>query len=392
MAKSSSADRRAATGTSPCPGSPTRVLLSARDPGATENIIQLNHLMAADPVFETVVTASGTASLQMTRQKISHIPFAFNGQDHIQPGEDAALLLERARALLDRTAPDMVVVSLSSLGAGIDEALIAVSTVPVLALQDAWGDVNDLLGKTADLYLVLDDEAREISRRRFGVRTLATGMPKYLRYRGMNFAGIKAATRLALGLDPSRKLVGWFGQSNQVPGYAQVFDAFVRAVKKLGPDTMVTVKPHPKFSGTGEGEAAIAEKHLGPSLVASNPDLSTEHLLAAADLVVTPFSLCGLDHAVMSSMSPVPLGSVVYLMNNREIQDFARQAWGRIDFPIVGGRGVGTCLTSAEPEAMADHFAGQMAQEKVRLYHSRSRQVLPRFDYDRFKKIVLEWK
>lgn len=378
---------------SPSRKRPLKILLSARDPGATENIIQLLRLMEADPVFEPIVAASGTASLQMEARNIRHISFSFaSGQDHIRPGEDSGPLLASAEDLFQRIRPDWVLVSLSSFGAGVDEALIAVSSVPVLALQDAWGDVNDLLGKTADLYLVLDEDARRITGERFPVATLATGMPKYLKYTTLDFGRIRKETRRHLGLLDHEKLLGWFGQSGQIPGYTRVFDSFLKAVDRMDSGIRVLVKPHPKFSDTGAEEASAARKSLAGRLVDLAPRLSTEDLLASTDLVVTPFSLCGLDHGVMSSMSPVPMGAVVYVMNNSAIRRFARETWGRIDFPIVGNRGVGTCLTSEDPGTMAEHFSSAMARKHAGQYHTRSRQVLPRFDYDAFRAILLDWK
>lgn len=369
---------------------PKRILLSARDPGATDNIIQLFRLLETDKDFDPVVVASSTASHQMTEQNFGHIPFTFSaGQAHVKPGQDPSILLKEAESLYADIQPDIVVVSLSSFGAGIDEALIAVSKVPVFAFQDFWGDVNDTLGKCADLYFVLDKNAEILTRKKFNVRTTPIGMPKYLKYRDVDFQTMRLKTRQILGLTPSVKLIGWFGQSPAIKGHSAVFNSFVQVCLLLGPEVRVVIKEHPKFINEADAVVQGGYGTLTGKICTYKTPISTDALLSACDLVVTPFSLCGLDHAAMNSFSPDPMGTVVYLMNNSSIRQFARDQWGMVSFPIVENQGVGQCIRSDDISFVANFFTEEMTSIRRKIYHQNSKSVILSFDYNRFKQILL---
>lgn len=365
---------------------PIKILLSSRDPGTVGNIIELYRLMADDPDFEIRMIASGVASIKMREADIDHIEFNIKGDnDYVKEYEDPKPLLDKALCWLDKINPDLTITSVSSLGAGIDEALIYHSNSPVFAFQDFWGDVNCMLGKTADEYFVLDEFASQLSKDRWNVKTRITGMPKYLTYKTIPFQTLKLETRKKLGIADHMKLIGWFGQPVEVPGYQEAFNSFIRSCTRLTGDYAVMIKAHPK----DQDKNIVAKIHIpGLKILNVTQMRETESLLAASDIVVTPFSLCGLDHAVMSSFANGPLGVVLYLMPNQEIRDFAKTVCGMDKFPIVDKSGVGFWLDSDDPDRIALEIIRLMSQEESQKYFMSCSNVIRHFDYKKFKSVI----
>lgn len=366
---------------------PVKILLSARDSGAVGNMIELHRLLSDDPAFEPRVIASGVASQKMAQVGLEHITFNISwGKDHIRGKENPELLLDKARYWLNQIQPDFIVTSLSSLGAGIDEALIYLAKVPVVTFQDFWGDVNDTLGKKADTYLVLDDFAAQLSEKRWQVNTRITGMPKYLPYGTIPFGELKKKTRNLLGLKEDTKLIGWFGQPPEVPGHQSAFETFMASCSRLSLDYALMVKAHPKDKNA---DGRVLERPRGTVLVDSAVVKETEALLAACDLVVTPFSLCGFDHAVMTSFSSDPLGSVLYLMPNEKIRGFARKFSGMEHFPMVENSGAGTFIQTDDPRQVAHEMARLLTVEEKRKYFLSCSNVICHFNYPAFKRFIV---
>jgi hypothetical protein len=365
-----------------------KILMSARDPGAINNIIALFRMMSQDNVFSPLIVASGAASAKLNRLGMDHIVFCLDdGTDHITEARNSSSLIVKAANLLDQTRPDMVLASISSLGAGIDEALIHQARVPVFALQDFWGDVNMRLGKTANLYFVLDQYAADLSYERWGVLSQITGMPKYKAYESFVFQDFKKKTRDLLKVLPDEKLIGWFGQPKDVPGYSKNMNTFLSACARLPKNYTVVIKPHPK-SKLKDIPSSGQAGDFKPSLKLFPDGLPAEDLLVACDLVVTSFSLCGLDHAVMSSYCQVPLGNVMYLMSNSEIRDFAIESCGMDRLPTVEKYGAGFWIDICDSRQIAEEMDRLMLMEERKSYAARCKDFVSRFDYLAFKKVL----
>jgi len=148
---------------------PFRLLISARDPGAANNLAPIARL----------AQASSTLTLHLVAAEPAARIFAEHGLEPEKISAPDDTLPALAARLLEQHQPDAVLVGLSGPGRGIDEALLAAARgrVPSWALQDFWGDVNNGFGAYADTYLVRDDTAARITRTRAPVNTLVSGLP-----------------------------------------------------------------------------------------------------------------------------------------------------------------------------------------------------------------------
>jgi len=282
--------------------------------------------------------------------------------------------LQEAKGLLDRLQPDAVLTSLSSLGVGIDEALLATAEVPTFALQDFWGDVNLGLGVPADLYLVMDDFAAELSRKRWGVKALAVGAPKYTLYEHLDIMALRRETRGMLGAKPDDRVIGWFGQSPDIPGHEEVWQDFLRALTRVPGKPKLVLMEHPKSRHMRHQHVEMAAT-MGLTVVEATESRTTEDWLAACDLVVTVFSLCGLDHAFLSAYSPRPLGCVLYLATNEPVRRFIVELAGISQFPIIG-QGIGGLVEN--PAEIAAAIRHLLTQDAVNDYHAKSKGLSAR--------------
>jgi hypothetical protein len=312
-----------------------RILLSSRDPGGVGHVLALLATFRERGGFDADVVASGVA-LQMLREAgESAREFTLDdGRDTVLLGQTTDGLLSTARKLLDDTHPDVVLGSLSSYGVGVDEALVATARCPTLIMQDFWGDTNLGLGVAAGLYLALDDFAVRLTRQRWNLPAVAVGSPKHSRYERLDVVALRRNARATVGLDDSEQVVGFFGQSPEIPGYEAAFCDFVHAVAELRPQPLFLVREHLKFHTRREAHIRTAGA-AGLRVVDVSDQLQVEPWLAACDVVATPFSLCALDHAYLSAYSTKPIGVVLFLLPNKEIQHFMEHACGLKQFPTV---------------------------------------------------------
>jgi len=319
-----------------------KILLSARDPAGVGNVIPLAQYFKEEG-FDVQIAASEPAAGILHSMDINVIKFEI---PHVQHKKDASLLNQMSRELLQTVSPDAVIVSLSSFGAGIDEALLATAEVPTFAVQDFWGDVNLTLDVPAGLYFVIDDYAVRLSKERWGVKAVAVGGPKYTLYSQMDILSMRRKGRYLAGVGKNECLVGWFGQSPEIPGHEDVFLDMIQAFSGLsGQRCKLLLREHPKFLEAHYAHMG-AINDLGIDAFDATENESSEQWLAACDVVITPFSLCGLDHAYLSAFSPIPIGTVLYAMTNPEIRDFSQQIAGFVRFPILE-RGLGSLVRDA---------------------------------------------
>jgi hypothetical protein len=349
-----------------------KILISARDPGAAGHIKALVHYFRTDARFEVLVAASGAALEILEKADINPIAFNLKGSnDSVQPGQDPGPLLVEASKLLESLKPDIVLTSLSSLGVGIDEALLATARVPTFALQDFWGDVNLGLGVPAGLYLVMDEFAVEFSRERWGVKAQAVGAPKYVCYQDLDILAMRHATRKILKANPEDRVIGWFGQPPDIPGLEEVFQDFLKALALVPIKLKLVLKEHPKSRHVGKMHIEKA-RGLSFQVVEATEDRTIEDWLAACDLVVTVFSICGLDHAFLSAYSPQPLGCVLYLATNKPVRRFISDLSGMYKFPIVE-QGLGKMIE--DPAEISETIQLLLSYDVVRDYHTRSKRL-----------------
>ncbi len=346
-----------------------RILFSARDPGGAGHIAALAAAFRQTGRFSVSVAASGPA-LDMLRQ-LGETPDVFTfsgGQDFLGPGDNTRALLDAARSIMAKHRPDAVVVSLSSLGVGIDEALLAVAGTPTLAIQDFWGDVNLGLGTPAGLYLVMDEYAVDLTASRWGVKAEAIGSPKHARYAELDIPAMRNSARLELSVNLSRPLIGFFGQPPSVPGHEDAFGDLLKALTDFEPSPVLVLREHPKAAQNRKEHMAMAAG-LGLDVRDTTDRGLPEDWLAACDVVVTPFSLCGLDHAYLSRYSPEPLGTVLYLNTNHEIRAFIREACAMDCFPTVK-QGLGR--VADDPAGLREALAELLSPEARGAYFQAS--------------------
>ena len=349
-----------------------RLLISARDPGAAGSVAPLARAFRADGRLEVEIAASGKALEMLRAAGESPIAFAFGGGlDSVPHGGDSGPLLAEARRLIDRVRPDAVLASLSTFGAGLDEALLAKAEVPTFAMQDFWGDANLSLGVGAGLYFALDEFAVGLTKKRWGLDALSVGSPKHAEYAILDVPALREKARADLGADGDTAVLGYFGQSPDVPGVDSAFGDLVEAASTLEPAPLLLIREHPKFPDAQERHAALArDRGLAVADVTDEPN--AEPWLVACDVVTTSLSLCGLDHAYLSAFSPRPIGVAVYLMTNAEIRHYAQGICSIPRLPIAG-HGLG--LVATGPEQLVAHLARGLSLDERKAYFAASKRL-----------------
>jgi hypothetical protein len=333
-------------------------------------------LVASEPALD-ILDAAGE----------SPIAFALpDGSSHVAEGADPAPLLAAAAGLLRSIDPDVLLVGVSSLGLGVDEALLACAgDRPTFAFQDYPGDASALGAAYAGLYFVRDEAAARLTHARFGVATHPVGSLRHAGYRELDVPGLRAATRARLRVRDGRPVVGFFAQPAAIPGQAAAFEHLVAALTAVAPRALVVLREHPK-------SMEQARHHLsalrGAGLEAHDASLadSAEPWLAACDVVTTCFSHTSMDYAFLSAQCERPLGVVLFLLSSPETRDFMRGA--SVLAPDGMEAGLGLSAGSA-PEVTA-LLAAALGEDARRAYHAASLRLPARAKIEAIVRMVAE--
>jgi hypothetical protein len=351
-----------------------RILASARDPGGAAQVRALCPALRAEPRLEVIVAASGPAFDLLEAAGERPILFALaDGSAHVPAGADPSALLEAAGALLEDVKPDALLVGISSLGIGLDEALLArAAGRPTFALQDYPGDASAIGRAYAGTYFVRDEAAVRLTRERFGVATVAVGSLRHAAYAGLDVARLRARTRERIAAAPGQPVLGFFAQPPEIPGHEAAFAHLVDALARRPAKPLVLLREHPKFPEAFSRHAAA----LGRAgvIVRDAAEGDVEPWLAACDVVTTAFSHCSMDYAFLGAWSPEPLGAVLLLLTTEEIRRFMREYTGMAS---PDGVEAGLGLVAERPEDVAPLLAHALAHAERSRYHEAARR-LPR--------------
>jgi hypothetical protein len=352
-----------------------RVLVSARDPGAAAQIREVLPALRAHGKADVVVAASGVAQSMLAAAGERPVAFALpDGATHVRPGEDPAVLLGEARLLLSRARADAVLVGISSLGVGIDEALLACSDGrPTFALQDYPGDANAIDGRYAGTYFVRDERAARLTEQRFPVTAVPIGSLRHAAYARLDVADLRRRARARVGLATDRPVIGFFGQPAEIPGHEAAFRDLLAALAGRRPPPVVLLREHPKAMELRQAHLT-ALRQAGVEAHDASDAEGAEPWLAACDVVTTCFSHTTIDYAFLSAWSDVPLGAVLFLMTTPEIQTFMRDYAG-LDVPDGVEAGLG--LVADRPAAVAPMLDTLLGEPARAAYHAAARR-LPR--------------
>lgn len=220
---------------------------------------------------------------------------------------NAGEMLALAQEILATERPDIIVAGLSSPGeGGIDEAMLAVRTVPALLMQDFWGEQNSYFGRGADAFLALDRFAQAINSVKHGKPSFIVGSPRHARFADLDIAGERSRIRCQLETADQQVVFGWFGQSlHHLPGYRRSLADWIEAVAAKG-NCQVLYKPHPRENEAARRETSALFTTAGlPHQVLSG--WSIEQALLACDVATSILSNCLYDAAYLNYFSAAPL-------------------------------------------------------------------------------------
>ena len=364
-----------------------RVLLSARDPAAAAQLRVVIRALRASHRFTLAVAASEPALDILETAGEAPVPFALpDGSSFLAARAEPAPMLSAAAALLERLDPDALVVGVSSLGTGIDEALLArAGDRPTFALQDYPGDANAIGSAYAGLYFVRDEPAARLTQQRFGVTTRAVGSLRHAGYATLDVAALRRGSRAALGVTDDRPVVGFFGQPAAIPGQAAAFERLVSALAAVVPHALIVLREHPKSLEQAHAHLASLRRAGLDVRDVSTAD-TAEPALAACDVVTTCFSHTSMDYALLSSHSETPLGVVLFLLAEPATREFMRAAGVGTPDGVDAGLG----LVARDPGEVGPLLAAALDAGARRAYHAASRNLPAGADIEAIVRLVGE--
>lgn len=310
-----------------------RLLMTARDVAAALHLIQIARAARSDERFDVAIAAQQPAARHFLEAgfQVRLIPPLSTRE---VGSTQAQQLRAVARQLLREVQPDVVLVGLSTpFDAGIDEAVLAESSVPTVLFQDFWGEQNLLLGKGADLILAVDDEAVRLNHRRYGCDSLRVGSARHSAYSTLDLTGSRQRSRSLLGLDEQTPLIGFFGQAlHHLEGYRRTVTHFVQTVAAMAEPVHVLVRAHPRENLQQRQTTQSLFIDSGLNLV---PELdgSVEDALIACDVSCSLFSSCTYDAAYLNRFSDSPVTVPVSMLFDPQIMSYCEQHVNFDTFP-----------------------------------------------------------
>ena len=293
-----------------------KLLVSARDPSAALSILEIIKQGKYFQQITFTVYAMEPAlkifeDLNIQVNKVNCKPSSSDNS------ENSLHLQREAKSILEKNTPDALLVGLSGPDAGIDEALLLEAKknrLPTYAIQDFWGDVNLTFGQLADTYFVLDDSARELTRKKVNTKIVVVGSLKHSSYHLIDIEGLRSQSHNQIPCQEDDHVITFCGQPLwHVESYRENLEKLALVVSESNQDTILLYKPHPKETIQDAAMALeIVKKHHRNSKLGKK--LNTEILLARSDLLCSSFSLTGLDQVFLNRAASKPLGITAFVL------------------------------------------------------------------------------
>lgn len=351
------------------------LVLTARDVGAAGHMAALA-ASASTHGAQCVVVAQGAAVEYLAARNVAHLAAEdWLGCAEVSPADFIGHATKAGQRLREHGVAAVVCGLSPASETGIDEIVIAgarIHGIPSVAVQDFWGDVRPDKALQPDHYLVMDDQAAQLTHSRTDAGVHVTGSLKHTRFTGIDFLRLRREGRAALGVGLTAPLIGFFGQNLlELEGYIEVLSDIGRALASIGGRTQLFYKPHPRES---EACRAITLRHLKtagavPLLMEST---LIESAIAAADVVLSCFSTVGLDAAYMMCAEDAPAVSIICADYPADVCDFWRPSTGLVAFPLVTA---GLALAAHDGRSLRDAMHLGLGVEERRRQAQASRSA-----------------
>ncbi len=312
-----------------------RLLITARDAAAALHLIEVAKVAQSRNDLMVLIVAQMPADRYFRKAGLATTLVTLPAAPRVDSPE-AEALMAKARSILADFRPDSVLCGLSTpFDGGIDEAVLAHFKGPSYVMQDFWGEANTIFGRTADLYLALDDEGVRLSRERHGVAAEAVGSPRHSAYRAMDIPRERAAARGRLGVGDTTTVIGFFGQAlHHLAGYRRTLRAWAEASRHHPGPCLPVYRPHPRESEQDREWTKETLKELGLDIRLCQ-ERDVEHALLGCDVVCSAFSNCTYDVAYLNYFSEQPLITPVSLFFDEEIVSYFRRIVRLSEFPYL---------------------------------------------------------
>ncbi|MFK8047907.1 MAG: hypothetical protein AB8B81_05680 [Halioglobus sp.] len=313
-----------------CDANPIKILMSARDPAAALNVAALWQEWNTNSKVLTKVTAQGPAFHILKEKGVIVDKF-----DNLS--EDASYVPQTTK-ILNAFQPDAVLVGLSAPGeGGVDEALLASAKVPTFLLQDFWGECNNYFQSHATEVFVIDNIAKELTEKRFGVKSTVVGSPKHIEYLQIVKEGQTVNLRRKMNLD-NKKVISVFGQSlKNNPGYIESLKVLYAKLSLLDSSEIVVIfRSHPRDTyAEVQGEQQLLASYGLPLVDGSQ--LSHEESIAISDVCISMFSNSLLDTCYFNYFSNAHFKAPISLLYNESIRSLLISIVQSDELPYFNG-------------------------------------------------------
>lgn len=314
-------------------------LFTSRDPSSALELLPVIERLRRDGLLHLAVAATNPALniLHESGLYCEAVEAQVNG-DRIHdsypllPGHSIQeALLARVREIIVNTKPSVVVTGCSSLGYGVDEAMVLEAVragIPSCTYMDGWGVGNVLGDKRADLLLLAEETAASVVQGWPQERIIVIGSPRQDTQHQVDTIAERIKRRRELGMDEREVLATFFAQTPLVEGYMENWEVLIGALSRFDcRRLLLAIKPHPKYPDHAEDLVRLAADQGVPHILFRGPR-NNDGLFAASDLVFVVNSLSGVDHAHFVGRAAMPLGVAVYLCFGAKYRAHLRETLG----------------------------------------------------------------
>ena len=302
-----------------------KILFSASDVGAAEQMVPLIQLIRGEAAFQSHVCASVDAAKIFEAHALSIDTFTeANVKFRTLSSTEKHDLICLGNHIIENARPQITISGLSNFGNGLDETIIHAAKkrgIKSCLLLDDFGPIFTLNGEMADIFLATSNKIFQWCSK-YEVKTYLLGSPKHQGFTEFPADLVRLKTRKFLEIDDKSLLISFFAQNERMSGHNYNFQILCEVLREIQndiPKFKLAVRPHPGAPSGGERCYNIANS-MGLACSIDNPSNNVLKLLCASDVVLSCISTCLTDFLWLKIGARSLPGYPIYLLIGRDIK------------------------------------------------------------------------
>lgn len=245
-------------------------------------------------------------------------------------------MVSKASEVIEKFQPDAIMVGMSEMGSGLDEALLLASqNIRTYSFQDFWGDTHKVKNLKRHTYFVLDQESLELTKKLDKKsRVLISGSPKHFQYKNLNFDAINKKFKSQTNISQNQKVSIFIGQPLwHLNGYAETICEMACLFFQSYPGGIFFYRAHSRESAKNL-KFLNGFNYNGKKVSILNPLIKIEEALLGANYLFSIFSNAAQDYIYLRHFGNMN-NMFTYCFYKDDIREYYRKSTNLNYLPLA---------------------------------------------------------